>query len=113
MSRSATRSTAEPFAFAGLWGRRRIGGELVASAAVLTTRANGVCGPVHDRMPVVLAGPEEEAAWLAGETDGVLAPLAAERTAAAPANPAVNKAGVEGAELLEAPAGPAQLTLDA
>jgi hypothetical protein len=34
----------------------------------------------------------------------LLAPVAAQRTAAAPANPAVNKAGVEGAELLNAPA---------
>jgi len=101
----------EPFAFAGLWDVRRVGGEEVRSACILTTAANAVCAPVHDRMPVVLAGPEEEAAWLAGEADGVLAPLAAERTAAAPANPAVNKAGVEGAELLEPPAGPQQLTL--
>ena len=32
--------------------------------------------------------------------DGLLVPLADERTAVAAANPAVNKAGVEGAELL-------------
>jgi putative SOS response-associated peptidase YedK len=103
-----------PFAFAGLWGRRRIGSELVHSALILTTAANAVAAPVHDRMPVVLAGPEQEAAWLAGESDGLLGPLAAERTAVAPANPAVNKAGVEGPELLvpPAPAAPAQLSLD-
>jgi putative SOS response-associated peptidase YedK len=103
-----------PFAFAGLWGRRRIGSELVHSALILTTAANAVCAPVHDRMPVVLAGPEEEAAWLAGESDGLLGPLAAERTTVAPANPAVNKAGVEGAELLvpPEPTEPAQLSLD-
>jgi putative SOS response-associated peptidase YedK len=104
----------EPFAFAGLWGRRRIGSELVHSALILTCAANAVCAPVHDRMPVVLAGPEEEAAWLAGESEGLLAPLAAERTTVAPANPAVNKAGVEGPELIVAPppAEPAQLSLD-
>jgi putative SOS response-associated peptidase YedK len=103
-----------PFAFAGLWGRRRIGSELVHSALILTCAANAVAAPVHDRMPVVLAGPEEEAAWLAGEADGVLEPLPAERTTAAPANPAVNKAGVEGPELIVAPepAAPAQLNLD-
>ena len=102
-----------PFAFAGLWCRRRIGGELVLSACILTCAANAVCAPVHDRMPCVLAGPDEEAAWLAGETDGVLAPLAAERCAVAPANPAVNAAGVEGAELLTPPEPeePAQLRL--
>ncbi len=56
----------EPFAFAGLWGRRRIGGELVHSALILTTRANRVCAPVHDRMPVVLA-PEDWERWLVRE----------------------------------------------
>jgi len=103
-----------PFAFAGLWGRRRIGSDLVHSALILTCAANAVAAPVHDRMPVVLAGPEEEAAWLAGEADGILGPLAAERTTVAPANPAVNKAGVEGPELIVAPepSEPSQLSLD-
>jgi hypothetical protein len=64
-------------------------------------------------MPVVLAGPDEEAAWLAGETEGLLGPLLAERCAVAPANPAVNTAGVEGPELLVVPPPeePAQLRL--
>jgi putative SOS response-associated peptidase YedK len=103
-----------PFAFAGLWCRRRIAGELVLSACILTCAANSVCAPVHDRMPCVLAGPDEEAAWLAGEHDGLLGPCAPERTTAAPANPAVNKAGVEGVELLTVPPPPepAQLSLD-
>jgi putative SOS response-associated peptidase YedK len=98
-----------PFAFAGLWDVRRVGGEEVASATILTTAANAVCAPVHDRMPCVLGGPEEESAWLSGEPDAaalaeLLVPLAAARTNAAPANPAVNKAGVEGRELLTPPA---------
>jgi putative SOS response-associated peptidase YedK len=103
-----------PFAFAGLWGRRRIGGELVHSALILTCAANRVCAPVHDRMPCVLAGPDEEAAWLAGESEGLLGPLDDGRTNVAPANPAVNKAGVEGPELLVVPepSEPAQLSLD-
>jgi putative SOS response-associated peptidase YedK len=103
-----------PFAFAGLWGRRRIRGELVHSALILTCAANKVAAPVHDRMPSVLAGPEEEAAWLAGESEGLLEPLDEGRTSVAPANPAVNKAGVEGPELLVAPESdePDQLSLD-
>ena len=108
-----------PFAFPGLWDERRVGGARVGSVALLTTRANAVAAPVHDRMPVVLAGPEEEAAWLSGELDApalteLLVPLDAARTTAAPANPAVNRAGVEGPELIEPPADPppaAQLTL--
>ena len=108
----------ELFAFAGLWREGRAGGERIASVTVLTTAANAVCAPVHDRMPCVLPGPEAEAAWLSADVDAdgaldLLGPLDAARTAAAPANPAVNKAGVEGAELLVAPPAsePAQLTL--
>ena len=98
-----------PFAFAGLWDERRVGGEPVASVTILTTSANPVCAPVHDRMPCVLGGPEEEAAWLSEELDAaplteLLVPLDDRRTAGAPANPAVNRAGVEGAELLVVPA---------
>jgi putative SOS response-associated peptidase YedK len=102
----------EPFAFAGLWRRTRVGGELVHSALILTCPANAVAAPVHDRMPCVLAGPDDEAAWLEGDPEGLLAPLDSERTFVAPANPAVNKAGVEGAELLVPTAAP-QLSFDA
>ena len=61
--------------------------------------------------PVVLEGPEAEAAWLS-EDVGVqealefLVPLGSARISVAPANPAVNKAGVEGAELLTPPDAP-------
>ena len=87
---------------------------------VLVGEGDHVAAPVHDRMPVILAGPDEEAAWLSGELDPpalteLLVPLDAARTSAAPANPAVNRAGVEGPELIEPPAEapePAQLTLE-
>ena len=88
------------FAFAGLCDG--------TGAAILTGPANEVCAPVHDRMPCVLAGPEAEAAWLSrdvspAEAATLLGPLPSERVSVAPANPAVNKAGVEGLELLTAP----------
>ena len=60
----------------------------------------------------MLAGPDEEAAWLEGDPDGLLGPLDAGRTSVAAANPAVNKAGVEGPELL-VPAPAPQLSFDA
>jgi putative SOS response-associated peptidase YedK len=108
-----------PFAFAALWDETRVEGARLASVTVLTTAANEICAPVHDRMPCVLASEEAEAAWLSPELDAhallelLAEPLAAARTAAAAANPAVNKAGVEGAELLVVPAdtGPVQLEL--
>jgi putative SOS response-associated peptidase YedK len=106
------------FAFAGLWDTRRVAGEKVASATILTTAANSICAPVHDRMPCVLPSLEAEAAWLSAHVDAaaaveLLAPLTAERCTAAPANPAVNRAGVEGPELLVVPPArePAQLRL--
>jgi putative SOS response-associated peptidase YedK len=97
-----------PFAFAGLWDERVLDGAPVASVTILTTTANTVCAPVHDRMPCVLAGPDEEALWLEGDDPAAvlaeaLRPLDARRTAVAPANPAVNRAGVEGAGLLTVP----------
>jgi putative SOS response-associated peptidase YedK len=96
------------FAFAGLYDR--------AGAAILTGPANEVCAPVHDRMPCVLAGPDAEAAWLSGDVAPedaatLLGPLPSARVSVAPANPAVNKAGVEGLELLTAPPGDDQLPL--
>jgi len=106
------------FAFAGLWHSTRVDGARLASATVLTTTANEICAPVHDRMPCVLGSPEAEAAWLSPAFDAeaaleLLVPLAAARTSAAPANPAVNRAGVEGPELLAPPppSEPPQLTL--
>jgi putative SOS response-associated peptidase YedK len=88
------------FAFAGLYDGTGV--------AILTTEANELCAPVHDRMPVVLDGPEAEAMWLSKDVDipeaeGLLIPFPSDRTSVAPANPAVNRAGVEGPELLVAP----------
>jgi putative SOS response-associated peptidase YedK len=54
----------QPFAFAGLWTSRTDDlGELVESCTIITTRANELVAPVHDRMPVIL--PQDiEAEWL-------------------------------------------------
>src|SRR5262245_35107324 len=52
-----------PFAFAGLWERWDRGGEPVESCTILTTAANAVVRPVHERMPVILPA-EAFAAWL-------------------------------------------------
>ena len=67
----------ELFAFAGLCDVAKIDGEWVPSATILTTTANAVSAPVHDRMPVVLAGPDEEAAWMQGGDLELLGPIAA------------------------------------
>ena len=43
-----------PFAFAGLWERWEGGEEPIESCTLITTEANGVVEPVHNRMPVIL-----------------------------------------------------------
>lgn len=47
----------KPFGFAGLWETWRTPeGESIKSCTILTTEANEVVAPVHDRMPVILRG---------------------------------------------------------
>lgn len=96
-----------PFAIAGLWTHARIGGEQIASVTILTCAANSAVGPLHDRMPVILPDRDSELAWLdpsLGTPQELCLPLAAARMQVAPANPAVNKAGIsESPELLVAP----------
>jgi putative SOS response-associated peptidase YedK len=56
-----------PMTFAGLWDQWRApDGGTVRSFAIITTAANDLLKPLHDRMPVVLA-PDRWAGWL-GET---------------------------------------------
>jgi putative SOS response-associated peptidase YedK len=103
----------KPFAFAALWTPAKIDGEWIQSVALLTcdSKPNPVAGAIHDRMPVILADPEAQRAWLdpaldASDALALCGALPAERLSAHPANPAVNKAGdldAEGPELLLAP----------
>jgi putative SOS response-associated peptidase YedK len=54
----------QPFGFAGLydvWTSPE--GEAVASCTIITTSANDLMQPIHDRMPVILPKPQE-ATWL-------------------------------------------------
>jgi putative SOS response-associated peptidase YedK len=95
----------EPFAFAGLARTVRLRDEdaedpdaprtPLLTMAIVTCGANGPAGRIHDRMPAVLAGPEEEAAWLSSAVDAreaatLLRPLDDDRVTVRPANPLVN-----------------------
>lgn len=54
----------KPFAFAGLWEVwHDPQGARLATCTILTTAANALMQPIHDRMPVILA-PDAEALWL-------------------------------------------------
>jgi len=50
-----------PFAFAGLWESWKNGSE-VRSTTIITTAANDVVAPIHNRMPVILH-PEDYDLW--------------------------------------------------
>ncbi len=54
----------EPFAFAGLWSVwRDPDGNAISSCAIITTTANDLLRPIHDRMPVILPR-DMEGFWL-------------------------------------------------
>ena len=81
-----------PFAFAGVWNRHEFGGEPFESVVIVTTEANDVVAPIHDRMPVIVdRGRERE--WLhAGPDDAkrLLRPYAGDDLRAYPISTRVN-----------------------
>jgi putative SOS response-associated peptidase YedK len=56
------RKDGKPFAFAGLWEiwQPAPEAELVRTCAIITTQANSLVAPIHERMPVIL---ENQPAW--------------------------------------------------
>jgi putative SOS response-associated peptidase YedK len=102
-----TRSGGEPFAFAGLWSIWRRDESELRSCTIITTAANSLVAPLHDRMPVILEAGAEDA-WLDQTTPrplliDLLRPLSDERTALRQVGPAVNDARYDGPECLAAP----------
>jgi len=51
-----------PFGIAGLWERWEKGDEPVESCAILTSGANNLMEPIHERMPVILS-PKQFDQW--------------------------------------------------
>ncbi|MBW4472280.1 MAG: SOS response-associated peptidase [Stenomitos rutilans HA7619-LM2] len=60
-------ASAQPFAFAGLWERWQQDDDVVETCTILTTQANELLEPIHDRMPVILA-PDAYDRWLDSTT---------------------------------------------
>ena len=96
----------EPFAFAGLWcvwtdpeGKR------IPSCTIITTAANDLLRPIHDRMPVILPRDLEDL-WLdAGVDDpgalgNVLAPYPGRAMEVYEVSPLVNSAANDGPEVI-------------
>ena len=98
----------EPFAFAGLWSVwRDPDGNRIPSCAIITTTANDLLRPVHDRMPVVLPRELEEL-WLdrsiddPGALGSVLTPYLDDAMEAYEVSTLVNSAANDGPEVIEA-----------
>ena len=88
--------TSGSFAFAGLWDRWESPDEgVIETCTILTTAANAVLAPIHDRMPVILP-PREYDRWLdpsLKDPDSLaplLVPFPPEEMLAYPVNPRVN-----------------------
>ncbi len=98
----------EVFGFAGLWEEwlDRETGELVETCTIITTEANKVLEPVHDRMPVILKAKDYDQ-WLdAQETkterlQSLLAPYPAKEMASHAVSRAVNIPATDSPELIE------------
>ena len=74
-----TLKSGEPFAFAGLWAVwRDPQGNRIPSCTIITTEANDLLRPIHDRMPVILPRDLEDL-WLDASVDdpGALSSLLA------------------------------------
>jgi putative SOS response-associated peptidase YedK len=102
-----TLADGEPFAFAGLWASWHDpeADAWLDSCTIITTTANGLVAPTHDRMPVILPR-AAEAAWLDPDldpaaVDALLVPYPAEAMHAAEASMLVNSAKNDGPELLD------------
>lgn len=84
------------FAFAGLWDAwtDKSSGEILNTFTVITTDANEVVAPIHNRMPVILHQ-EDESKWIGNqlsneEIAGMLKPIESEMITTYPVSEKVN-----------------------
>ena len=103
----ARNADGSPFAFAGLWERWQAPeDEIIESCTILTTDANDLTQPIHDRMPVIL-NPKDYGLWLDPEVKGpallkpLLQPYPSEEMMVMPVNPKVNKASYDSPDCIE------------
>jgi putative SOS response-associated peptidase YedK len=99
-----------PFAFAGLWERWRgpegSEGPPLESCTIVTSTANELCGPYHDRMPVILE-PTDYDLWLDPTVSDperlrpLLSAFPACEMQSRPVNPRVNNVRNDDAGVLE------------
>jgi len=96
------------FGFAGLWDEwQQPDGEPLRTCTILTTAANALVAPVHDRMPVILPRGEVTDHWLdttvteADDLLPLLRPYSAEAMVAVPVSRRVNVVANDDPRLIE------------
>ena len=96
-----------PFGFAGLWEKwKATDGQVLETCTILTTEANEVLQPVHDRMPVILHREDYEL-WLDSDVrkmdlvKELLSPYPASEMMSYPVGTSINSPLNQGVELIE------------
>lgn len=97
----------EPIGFAGLWDKwKRNNGSVIETCTILTTSANNLLKPIHDRMPVIIH-PNEYELWLdreMNETDklkSIFQPYPSEMLSLYKVSNPVNKPAYDKADCIE------------
>ncbi len=90
-----TGADGRPFSLAGLWERWDKGPEPLETCTILTTGANSLLAPIHDRMPVIIK-PQDIGQWIdpgsdPGSLTGLLQPYPEAAMTAYPVSREVNK----------------------
>jgi putative SOS response-associated peptidase YedK len=102
----------EPYGLAGVWERWKdpvsTTGEWLETFTIITTDANQVVAPLHNRMPVIIER-KDYARWLGGDDSSqppldLLRPFPAEKMTAWKVNKSVGNVRNDAADLLETPA---------
>jgi putative SOS response-associated peptidase YedK len=93
------------FAFAGIWDRWRNGETSIKSCAIITTEANELLTPVHDRMPVILPEDAYEL-WLdekvsPSELKKLLEPFPSDGMKSHPVSSQVNYSDIDNEDLVK------------
>jgi putative SOS response-associated peptidase YedK len=92
-----------PFAFAGLWESWQGPDGPLETNTIITTDANELLAPIHNRMPVILDAADHDA-WLDAQRPGgeaLLRPCPADELEAVPVSTRVNSPRNDDAALLE------------
>lgn len=97
------REDEEPFAMAGLWDQWDGTREAIQSLTIITTDANDVVDPIHDRMPVMFE-PDVEREWLSvdpPDAKSMLEPIDADAIRAYPVSKRVNNPQHDSPDVIE------------